>query len=49
MVEKVYKAERAERAETPLQKSRFMKIHLENCRQVFAEKRKCFFGKTIIF
>lgn len=46
---KVYRAEHAERAETFSRKCYFVKIHLENCRQVFAEKRKCFFGKTIIF
>lgn len=49
MVAGVYRAEVAELAETLLEKVYFVKIHLENSRQVFSKKCKCFSVKTTIF
>ncbi len=39
----------AERAENPLGKVYFVKIHLENPRQLFFQKCKCFTANAIIF
>ncbi len=38
----------AERAENPLGKVYFVKIHLENPRQLFIQKCKCFSSNTTI-